>query len=107
MIETSISAKAVCLDCREEIEGGQVSISADPEDHKMGVDVFFANGQLVENCKAHHDKHRWGKKKPQHADYLIEENDETLVGTITVSTEGKKFAINSLNTKIRSVLLGK
>lgn len=107
MIETNVSAKAFCIDCQEEIEGGQVTVSIDPADYKMGTDVFFANGPLIENCKAHHDAHRWGKKLPQHADFVIQENNETMVGTVTVSTEGVKFAIQSLNQKIRSALVGR
>lgn len=107
MIETNVSAKAFCIDCQEEIEGGQVNISIDPDDYKIGADVFFADGSLIENCKTHHDAHRWGKKSPQHADFLIEDNNETTVGTITVSTEGRRFAIRSLNQNIRSALIGK
>ena len=107
MNETRInSAKAVCLECQSEIQAGQIQVSVDPEDLQMGIDVFYANGELVENCKAHHDKHRWGKNSPQHADFLIEQANEETIGTITVSTEGRKFAIRSLNGKIRSALIG-
>lgn len=108
MIETRIqAAEAVCLDCQAEINAGEVRMSVDPQDLAMGVDIVSADGELIENCKKHHDAHRWGKKTPQHADFLIQKENNEFVGTVTVSSEGKKFTINSLNKNIRFALIGK
>ena len=99
-------AEAVCMDCEEGIQG-DITVSADDFDLRQGV--FSVDGGLIDQCKQHHGTHRWGKSADaiQHREFVLQnQDDETLIGTVTVSTEGSRFTILSLNAAIRSALTG-
>lgn len=106
MAEVKVSpATAICLDCAEEF-AGEVDVKLDPDDYRMGMDVCFAEGGVLSDCKQHHDQHRWGPNSTQHSEFLIADGEENPVGTVVVSTEARAVAISSVCAYIKSALLG-